>query len=90
MHALGDSRLAMTRKTTLRPPPLTLLDKYHGKEILTLYSTTVTVTGGEVHHGLVLKRQHRAPVYLSTAMLRPHLRLIPSGALPLTKRRVAS
>jgi Ohr subfamily peroxiredoxin len=51
MHALGDSRLAMTRKTTLRPPPLTLLDKYHGKEIETLYSTTVTVTGGEVHHG---------------------------------------
>jgi Ohr subfamily peroxiredoxin len=41
----------MTRKSTLRPPPLTLLDKYHGKEIQTLYSTTVTVTGGEASHG---------------------------------------
>ena len=41
----------MTRNTTLRPPPLTLLDKYHGKEIQTLYSTTVTVTGGEAGHG---------------------------------------
>ena len=41
----------MTRKTTLRPPPLTLLDKYHGRDIQTLYSTTVTVTGGETNHG---------------------------------------
>jgi Ohr subfamily peroxiredoxin len=41
----------MTRNTTLRPPPLTLLDKYHGKDIQTLYSTTVTVTGGEANHG---------------------------------------
>lgn len=37
--------------TTLRPPPLTLLDKYHGKGPQTLYSTTVSVTGGDAGHG---------------------------------------
>jgi hypothetical protein len=37
--------------TTLRPPPLTLLDKYHGQDTLPLYSTTVTVTGGGTGHG---------------------------------------
>jgi Ohr subfamily peroxiredoxin len=37
--------------TTLRPPPLTLLDKYHGRDPETLYSATVTVTGGEAGHG---------------------------------------
>lgn len=37
--------------TRLRPPPLTLLDKYHGKDTQTLYSTTVTVTGGDAGHG---------------------------------------
>ena len=37
--------------TPLRPPPLTLLDKYHGRDPLTLYSTTVTVTGGDAGHG---------------------------------------
>ncbi|MFM0226715.1 Ohr family peroxiredoxin [Paraburkholderia dipogonis] len=37
--------------TTLRPPPLTLLDKYHGRAPQTLYSTTVTVTGGDAGHG---------------------------------------
>ncbi|MEI5996102.1 Ohr family peroxiredoxin [Paraburkholderia bengalensis] len=37
--------------TTLRPPPLTLLDRYHGQEPRTLYSTTVTVTGGDARHG---------------------------------------
>ncbi|WP_184054485.1 Ohr family peroxiredoxin [Paraburkholderia sp. MM5384-R2] len=37
--------------TTLRPPPLTLLDKYSGQDAQTLYSTTVTVTGGDVGHG---------------------------------------
>ena len=41
----------MNRKTTLSPPPLTLLDKYHGQETQTLYSTTVTVTGGDAGHG---------------------------------------
>jgi osmotically inducible protein OsmC len=33
--------------TLLRPSPLTLLDKYHGRDAYTLYSTTVTVEGGE-------------------------------------------
>lgn len=37
--------------TSSRPPPLTLLDKYHGRDPQTLYSTTVTVTGGEAGHG---------------------------------------
>jgi hypothetical protein len=37
--------------TTLCPPPLTLLDKYHGRDLQTLYSTTVTVTGGDAGHG---------------------------------------
>ncbi len=37
--------------TRLRPPPLTLLDKYHGKDTQTLYSITVTVTGGDAGHG---------------------------------------
>ncbi|MGE8163564.1 Ohr family peroxiredoxin [Paraburkholderia sp. NPDC080076] len=37
--------------TRLRPPPLTLLDKYHGRDLQTLYSTTVTVTGGDAGHG---------------------------------------
>lgn len=41
----------MNGKTTLSPPPLTLLDKYHGQETQTLYSTTVTVTGGDAGHG---------------------------------------
>lgn len=37
--------------TPLRPPPLTLLDKYYGQDFSELYSTTVTVTGGEAGHG---------------------------------------
>ncbi|MBP0590942.1 Ohr family peroxiredoxin [Paraburkholderia sp. LEh10] len=37
--------------TTLNPPPLTLLDKYHGRDRQALYSTTVTVTGGDAAHG---------------------------------------
>lgn len=37
----------------LRPPLLSLLEKYRGKEGQTLYSTTVTVTGGEAEHGCV-------------------------------------
>ncbi|WP_321930394.1 Ohr family peroxiredoxin [Paraburkholderia guartelaensis] len=37
--------------TTLRPPPLTLLDKHSGQGAQTLYSTTVTVTGGKAAHG---------------------------------------
>ena len=35
----------------LDPPPATLLDKYHGRDVQTLYSTTVTVTGGDAGHG---------------------------------------
>ncbi|WP_175903147.1 Ohr family peroxiredoxin [Burkholderia seminalis] len=37
--------------TPLRPPPLSLLDRYRGREPQTLYSTTVTVTGGTAEHG---------------------------------------
>ena len=37
--------------TPLRPPPLSLLDPYRGREPRTLYSTTVTVTGGAAEHG---------------------------------------
>jgi hypothetical protein len=36
--------------TTLRPPPVTLLDKYHGRDIHMLYSATVTVSGGDADH----------------------------------------
>jgi Ohr subfamily peroxiredoxin len=32
-------------------PPLSLLDKYVGQDIQPLYTTTVTVTGGEAGHG---------------------------------------
>jgi len=35
----------------LEPPPLTLLDRYRGKEFEPLYTTTVTVSGGETGHG---------------------------------------
>lgn len=35
----------------LQPPPLTLLDKYRGKEFAPLYTTTVTVSGGTSRHG---------------------------------------
>jgi Ohr subfamily peroxiredoxin len=35
----------------LHPPPLTLLDKYFGPDFQSLYSTTVTATGGEAGHG---------------------------------------
>jgi osmotically inducible protein OsmC len=37
--------------TPLRPPPLSLLDKYYGPDFRELYSTTVTVSGGEAAHG---------------------------------------
>jgi len=36
---------------TLKAPPLSLLDKYRGRDTRTLYSTTVTVTGGDAGHG---------------------------------------
>ncbi|KVW88373.1 Ohr family peroxiredoxin [Burkholderia cepacia] len=35
----------------LQPPPLTLLDKYRGKEFSPLYTTTVTVSGCTSRHG---------------------------------------
>ncbi|SAK66947.1 Ohr family peroxiredoxin [Caballeronia ptereochthonis] len=35
----------------LNPPPVTLLDKYQGQDVQSLYSTTVTVTGGDAGHG---------------------------------------
>lgn len=35
----------------LAPPPLSLLDKYVGQDIQPLYTTAVTVTGGEAGHG---------------------------------------
>lgn len=35
----------------LRPPPLTLLDKYRGQGFTARYTTTVTVSGGEAAHG---------------------------------------
>jgi osmotically inducible protein OsmC len=35
----------------LSAPPTSLLDVYTGSEILPLYSTSVTVTGGEAGHG---------------------------------------
>lgn len=35
----------------LEPPPLSLLDRYRGREFHPLYTTTVTVSGGETGHG---------------------------------------
>jgi osmotically inducible protein OsmC len=35
----------------LRPPSLTWFDRYVGRDVSTLYSTTVTVTGGAASHG---------------------------------------
>ncbi|VWB40058.1 Ohr family peroxiredoxin [Burkholderia lata] len=35
----------------LQAPPLSLLDRYRGRDFQPLYTTTVTVTGGETGHG---------------------------------------
>jgi Ohr subfamily peroxiredoxin len=35
----------------LKPPPVSLLDKYHGEEAETIYTGRVRVTGGEAAHG---------------------------------------
>ncbi|WP_321930389.1 Ohr family peroxiredoxin [Paraburkholderia guartelaensis] len=35
----------------LEAPPLSLLDRYRGRDFLPLYTTTVTVSGGETGHG---------------------------------------
>jgi S-(hydroxymethyl)glutathione dehydrogenase/alcohol dehydrogenase len=40
-----------TAMTTLKQPPVSLLDPYQGEVFLPLYSTRVTVTGGEARHG---------------------------------------
>ncbi|QSI30590.1 Ohr family peroxiredoxin [Variovorax sp. RKNM96] len=39
------------RPDPLQPPPVTLLDKYKGQEFEPIYSTVVTVSGGEAEHG---------------------------------------
>ena len=38
-------------KERLQPPPLTLLDRYRGRDFAALYTTTVTVAGGQAEHG---------------------------------------
>lgn len=35
----------------LKAPPLSLLDRYRGQDFLPLYTTTVSVSGGETGHG---------------------------------------
>jgi osmotically inducible protein OsmC len=35
----------------IQPPPLSLLDSYRGRDTQVLYSTAVTVTGGDAGHG---------------------------------------
>jgi Ohr subfamily peroxiredoxin len=35
----------------LGPPPVSMLDKYRGPDVQSLYATTVTVTGGVASHG---------------------------------------
>lgn len=35
----------------LQAPPLSLLDRYRGRDFQPLYTTSVTVTGGETGHG---------------------------------------
>lgn len=37
--------------TKLQPPPVSLLDKFTGPDFQPIYSTTVTVTGGDAEHG---------------------------------------
>ncbi|MDQ0143461.1 Ohr family peroxiredoxin [Cupriavidus necator] len=41
----------MGNSESLQPPPLTLLDRYRGQGFTALYTTTVTVAGGEAGHG---------------------------------------
>ncbi|SEU17032.1 Ohr family peroxiredoxin [Variovorax sp. OV084] len=42
---------AAVRPGRLQPPPVTLLEKYKGQEFQPIYSTVVTVSGGEAEHG---------------------------------------
>jgi lipoyl-dependent peroxiredoxin len=37
--------------TPLEPPPVELLNKFHGPDFLPLYTTAVSVSGGETQHG---------------------------------------
>jgi len=37
--------------TDLKPPPVSLLEKYTGSEFVPIYKTSVVVTGGEARHG---------------------------------------
>jgi Ohr subfamily peroxiredoxin len=41
----------MQKKQKLEAPPLSLLDRYRGREFEALYTTSVTVSGGETGHG---------------------------------------
>jgi|SRR5690554_4390858 len=36
---------------SIQPPPLSLLDRYRGRDTQILYTTTVSVTGGDAGHG---------------------------------------
>jgi osmotically inducible protein OsmC len=58
IHLYADGASKPVRRTIsahmmspLSPPPLTLLDKYFWPDFQALYSTTVTVNGGEAGHG---------------------------------------
>ncbi len=44
-------KAAAMQSGPLQPPPFTLLDKYKGQEFEPIYSTVVTVSGGEAKHG---------------------------------------
>jgi len=57
----------------LQPPPVSLLDPYTGDAVLPLYTTAVTVTGGEAGHGRASGRAVSDDGYLDV-----HLRL-PEG-----------
>jgi lipoyl-dependent peroxiredoxin len=41
----------MTAMEHIDPPPVSLLDRYQGRDLQPLYSTTVAVTGGDAGHG---------------------------------------
>ena len=43
----------MSNSKRLQSPPLTLLDKFRGQGFTALYTTTVTVSGGDDGHGRV-------------------------------------
>lgn len=44
-------RESLMNNDKLQPPPLSLLDRYRGQEFHPLYTTSVTVSGGETGHG---------------------------------------